>query len=102
MVIDHGKLFKITINKGERNMTQIDTITISKFKATCLAVLDNVKRTGRSVLVTRHGKPIAIIDPPPPPQKKASWLGSFKSKGKISGDILSPVVPEDAWHVLND
>lgn len=83
-------------------MTQIDTITISKFKATCLAVLDNVKRTGRSVLVTRHGKPIAIIDPPPPPQKKESWLGSFKSKGKISGDIVSPVVSENAWHVLND
>lgn len=83
-------------------MNQIETITISQFKATCLAVLDNVKRTGRSVLVTRHGKPIAIIDPPPPPVKKASWLGSFKSKGKISGDIISPVAPEDDWDVLND
>jgi antitoxin (DNA-binding transcriptional repressor) of toxin-antitoxin stability system len=44
-------------------MNQITLITISKFKATCLAVLDGVKRTGRSVLVKRHGKPIAIIAP---------------------------------------
>jgi len=56
-------------------MNQIEVITISQFKATCLAVLDNVKRTGRPILVTRHGKPIAIIDPPPPPpEKRESWF----------------------------
>ena len=86
----------------ETVMNQIEVITISQFKATCLAVLDNVKRTGRPIIVTRHGKPIAIIDPPPPPKKQESWLGSFKSKGKIVGDILAPVVPEDAWHALNE
>jgi prevent-host-death family protein len=83
-------------------MGQIESITISKFKATCLAVLDSVKRTGRPVLVTRHGKPIAVIDPPPKPKKQDSWLGSFKAKGKISGDIISPVMPEKDWHVLNE
>lgn len=83
-------------------MNPMETITISKFKATCLAVLDNVKRTGRSVLVTRHGQPIAVIDPPPPPEKKASWLGSFKSSGRIVGDIVSPAVSDQDWQVLND
>jgi prevent-host-death family protein len=83
-------------------MNQIDVITISKFKATCLSVLDNVKKTGRPVLVTRHGKPIAIIDPPPPPEKKKSWVGSFKSKGRIIGEIITPVVSDSEWHVLNE
>lgn len=83
-------------------MNQIEVITISKFKATCLAVLDHVKKTGRPVLVTRHGKPIAVIDPPPPPEKKKSWVGSFKSKGKITGDIITPIVPKSEWHVLNE
>lgn len=83
-------------------MSQMETITISKFKATCLAVLDGVKRTGRSVLVTKHGHPIAVIIPPPLPKKKASWLGSFKSSGKIVGDIVSPVVSDKDWRVLND
>jgi len=83
-------------------MDKLDVITISKFKATCLSVLETVKRTGRSVLVTRHGKPLAVIDPPPPPKKQKSWLGSFKDKGKITGDIIAPVIPEKMWHVLNE
>jgi prevent-host-death family protein len=83
-------------------MAQIDVITISKFKATCLAVLDKVKRTGLPILVTKHGEPIAIIDPPPPPEKKESWLGSFKSKGRICGDIVSPVVSKNEWNALNE
>jgi prevent-host-death family protein len=83
-------------------MNQREIITISKFKATCLSVLDNVKRTGKSVLVTKHGKPIALIDPPPLPEKKPSWLGSYRNKGKICGDIISPVVSEKDWDVLNE
>jgi prevent-host-death family protein len=83
-------------------MSELEVITISKFKATCLAVLDNVKRTGRPVLVTRRGEPVAVIDPPPPPKKRASWLGTFKSRGKITGDILAPAVPENSWNVLDE
>ncbi len=83
-------------------MNTIEVITISRFKATCLAVLDNVKKTGRPVMVTRHGKPIAIIDPPPPPEKKKSWVGSFQSKGRITGDILNPVVADNEWHVFDE
>jgi prevent-host-death family protein len=79
-----------------------EVISISQFKATCLAVLDKVKRTGRPVLVTRHGKPIAMIDPPPPPDRRASWLGSYRSKGKIIGDIVSPASEENDWGVLNE
>jgi len=79
-----------------------EMITISQFKATCLAVLDKVKRTGQPVLVTRHGKPVALIEPPPPPEINTSWLGSFKSKGKIIGDIISPAVQADNWKVLNE
>jgi prevent-host-death family protein len=82
--------------------TPSETITISQFKATCLAVLDKVKRTGQPVLVTRRGEPIALIDPPPLPKKKASWLGSFASRGKITGDILSPVLRESDWEVLDE
>lgn len=100
MVIDHGIQFE-AVGKGAM-MNQMEVITISKFKATCLAVLDQVKKTGQPVMVTRHGKPIAIIDPPPPPQKQKSWVGSFKSKGKITGDILAPVVAESEWHVLHE
>lgn len=38
-------------------------ITATKAKATLLAVLDEVARTGIPVTVTKHGKPVADIVP---------------------------------------
>jgi prevent-host-death family protein len=39
----------------------METMAISQFKARCLAVLERVRKTGKPVLVTRFGKPIARI-----------------------------------------
>jgi len=79
-----------------------ETISISEFKATCLAVLDKVKRTGQAILVTRRGEPIAMIDPPPPPETIKSWIGTYRSKGKIVGDIQRPAASKKEWAVLNE
>jgi len=82
-------------------MDEAETVAISKFKATCLELLKKVKQTGQALLVTRNGEPIAMVVPPPQPQKPPSWLGSFKSTGRIKGDVLSPVLTEKDWSVLD-
>jgi prevent-host-death family protein len=79
-----------------------ETIPISKFKATCLRLLANVKRTGKSIIVTRNGEPIALVTPPPPPPKPDPWLGCLKDRIKITGDIIAPVMDEKDWEVLKD
>ena len=73
-----------------------ESISISKFKATCLAVLQKVQQTGQSVLVTKHGKAVAQVIPPDPPRPRKSWLGSMP--GEIHGDIVSPL--DEEWEVL--
>ena len=78
----------------------MERIAISKFKATCLAVLQRVKRTGRPVLVTRFGKPIAEIVPQSSRTTGQAWIGSFQSRGRILGDIVSPATDEKDWEVL--
>ena len=80
----------------------LEQVTISEFKATCLRLLDNVKKTGQPLLVTRRGEPIVIITPPPPPQKPESWLGSMKDTVRIAGDVISPASDEKDWEVLQD
>lgn len=80
-------------------MTQ-ETVTISKFKATCLALLDKVKRTGQPLLVTRRGDPVALITPPPATTQPESWLGAFKDSGSIVGNIISPALEETEWEVM--
>ena len=52
MDVDHGL------------MEPMDAIPISQFKARCLAILAEVKRSGRPVLVTRFGEPVAEVVPP--------------------------------------
>lgn len=90
----------MTMVCDKSRVVRVETIAISKFKATCLAVLQKVKRTGRPVLVTRFGKPIASIVPPPTPVRRPDWLGSLAGTATIVGDIVSPALPEEEWEVL--
>lgn len=78
----------------------MDSISISKFKATCLARLETVKRTGRPLLITRRGEPIAEVTPPSPPTASPGWLGSLRSTGRIVGDIVSPATAAEDWDVI--
>ena len=75
-------------------------MAISKFKATCLAVLERVRKTRKPVLVTRRGEPIAEVAPPPPPAKPKKFVGSMVGTGRIVGDIVSPVSEEAEWEAL--
>ena len=71
-------------------------IPISKFKATCLAVLEEVRQTGTPVRVTRFGQPVAEVVPVQPAQK-TSWLGCMKDSMEIVGDITGPIGAFDGW-----
>jgi antitoxin (DNA-binding transcriptional repressor) of toxin-antitoxin stability system len=78
----------------------METMAVSRFKATCLAVLQRVKRTGRRVLITRFGEPVAEIVPPTRPAPAADWLGSMKGRAEIRGDVVGPSLPARAWKAL--
>ena len=71
------------------------TVTISDFKATCLALLDEVCKTGEPILITRRGEPVAQVQPPPK-EGKRGLLGRGKGTCQILGDLIEPVMDE-AW-----
>jgi prevent-host-death family protein len=77
-----------------------ETISISRFKATCLGVLERVRRTGLRVVVTRHGQPIAEVVPPTPPAREPEWLGSMRGRGRVEGDLVSPAGEPSDWEAL--
>jgi antitoxin (DNA-binding transcriptional repressor) of toxin-antitoxin stability system len=78
----------------------MDTMAISKFKATCLATLERVRRTGRPLRVTRFGKPVADIVPPAPERRRPGWLGSLRGTLEIRGDIRAPSSELTRWEAL--
>ena len=64
----------------------------SQFKAKCLALLDEVARTGIAVTVTKRGKPVARLVPLA--EKEApSLLGSVSYASE--DDLLAPI--DDMW-----
>ena len=77
-------------------------IAISEFKAKCLAVLEQVRRTKKPIRVTRFGKAVAEVVPPGPAAAEADWLGSMADSMEIVGDIVSPVIEETDWEALHD
>jgi prevent-host-death family protein len=78
----------------------MEEIAISKFKATCLAVLERVRKTRKPIRVTRFGVPVAEVVPPTAKPKKKQWFGSMEGTGRIVGDIISPANDEEDWEVL--
>ena len=75
----------------------MDEMAVSKFKATCLAALDRVRRTGRPLRVTRFGRPLADVVPAQPAQRDAAWLGAMQGRGRVTGDLVAPVADADQW-----
>jgi len=78
----------------------MEEIAISKFKATCLAVLEKVKQTGQPILVTRFGHPVAQIIPPAP-IKRAPKFGTAVGL-TIHGDIVGPITDISDWEAAQD
>jgi prevent-host-death family protein len=77
-------------------------VAISEFKAKCLALLEQVRKTKKPIRVTRFGKPVAEVVPPSPSAEPADWLGSMAGTIEIVGDIESPVIEETDWEALRD
>ena len=80
----------------------MEEISISEFKAKCLAILERVRKTRKPVRVTRFGKPVAEIVAPSPAKERAEWMGSMKGQMEILGDIVSPVIDENDIEALRD
>jgi prevent-host-death family protein len=71
------------------------TMPAGRFKANCLAVMDEVQAKHESVIITKRGKPVAKLVPVE--EEQDSILGFMKGKATIIGDIVSPVIPIEEW-----
>ena len=73
----------------------MESLTVSKFKATCLAVVEKVAKSKQRVIITKRGKPIAEVIP----YEAETAAVPLKDTVAFMGDIVSPVATED-WEAL--
>ncbi len=72
------------------------TIKASEFKAKCLSLMDEVARSGESLVITKNGKPVAELKPYG--AEKKNLFGIWKDAVVVTGDIVSPIDVE--WDAM--
>ena len=77
-------------------------VSISEFKAKCLALLEQVQKTKKPIRVTRFGKPVVEVVPPSPVTDRKDWIGSMTGEMEILGDITSPIIDEQDLEALQE
>ena len=63
------------------------------FKAKCLQLMEEVYNKHVSLIITKHGKPIARLVPIE--ENSVDFFGCMKGTATITGNIISPI--EENW-----
>jgi antitoxin (DNA-binding transcriptional repressor) of toxin-antitoxin stability system len=74
------------------------SIPISEFKSRCIALLKEAQRSGKGLIVTWRGHPLARIEPIGKNPAKRQ-LGIFRGRMKIKGDVVRTDSSKD-WEML--
>ena len=74
---------------------KIKTMPAGEFKAKCLKLMDQVQARRETVVITKRGKPVAMLVPVA--ENPDPIFGFMKGKGKITGDIVGPILTLEEW-----
>lgn len=75
-------------------------ISVSEFKATCSAVVDRVHKTGKPIVITKFGKPVAQISPLEQKPAGKQRLGWMAGTVRIMDDLIEPAVPLEDYDMF--
>jgi len=64
-------------------------IKAGEFKAKCLELMDRVAESGEPIVITKRGKPVAMLTPAR--DSSQTTPGFYKGRMEIVGDIVSPL-----------
>ena len=65
-------------------------IPAGEFKAKCLTLVDEVARTREPVVITKRGRPVAMMVPVEP-EEAAPLFGYMAGTATVHGDIVAPL-----------
>jgi prevent-host-death family protein len=76
------------------------TMSATEFKSKCLAVLDEVNLRGKTVVITKRGKPVAYLSRVKPEPKRKFAFEAMKNTCEIVGDIISPTESPEVYAAM--
>ena len=72
------------------------TVKASEFKAKCLQLMEEIKRTGGEIIITKNGEPVSKLVPVR--HKPKTLFGAHRGRIAVKGDVVSPLDTE--WEAL--
>ena len=81
--------------------SQNHEISASEFKKHCLRLLQEIRLSGKSIIVTKRSTPIAKVVPFETTSNKPNCFGFLSNTITIKGDIVN-FSSEDDWEVNNN
>ena len=63
-------------------------IAAARFKTQCLALMDEVARKRKEIVITKHGRPVAKLVPVT--SGAGQLFGGMQGTGRVVGDIVAP------------
>jgi len=72
------------------------TVKASEFKAKCLQLMEEVKKTGEEIVITKNGVPVSKLVPVR--HKPKTLFGAHRGRIVVKGDIVSPLDTE--WEAM--
>ena len=76
------------------------SIPAAQFRDQCLRLMDEVRATGETLIVTKHGRPVAAVVPYVE-QATTSIIG-WSDDIRIAWDPEEPAIPLERWQGLSD
>ncbi len=90
--------------KAAKAASSLRQMAAGEFKAKCLRVMDEVKETGRPLVVTKRGEPVIKVVPIGNGRKKKdNFFGRLEGIIEIVGDpddLVKPIFPLEDWDML--
>ncbi len=76
------------------------TVPAAQFREKCLKLLDVVMATGNTLVVTKHGRPVAAVVPfvEHPADSVIGWADDMV----LDTDLTQPAISPDHWHMVAD
>lgn len=75
----------------------VKSVGAAEFKAKCLHLIDQMGSDGEPIVITKRGKPVALLTPAPEKTDRPSIIGAMKGTVLHYDDPFLPAIDAEAW-----
>lgn len=73
------------------------SVGAAEFKAKCLNLIDEMGENGEPIVVTKRGRPVALVSPVRDDTEHKSIIGALKGSVSRYDDPFAPALDADEW-----